>query len=263
MMPRFILFNLLWFLSLLPGSQRSSAQGMDPLGQQVPWVAAALSEFLSDSRSFVARLEVQLPAEPGEKPVTLPFALAMDQGQMRMDLRLAEISPDLLPAEFLTPMKQAGWDKILMLYHPQAPTRLVVPTEKKYVEFPKSTNGPAKIENDTMLKLGRMEKKLLSIESVDGHPCRKYRLTSKEGNQVEEAYVWEATDLNALPIKLSVKTSGQIYTFQLRQVRMGRPDVHSFNIPADYRKASSAQELLAGMMLKSIGTGKSPFSLAE
>lgn len=261
-MSRFLPYCLL-FLSLLLTSQRVAAQNADALGQQVPWVAAALSEFLSDSRSFVARLEVQLPTEPGEKPLTLPFAIAMDQGQMRLDLRLAEVSPDLLPAEFLTPLKQAGWDRLLLLYHPQAPARFVVPAEKTYVEFPKSTNGPAKLENDAMLKLGRMEKKLLNIESIDGHPCRKYRLISKEGNQVEEAYVWEATDLNALPIKLSVKTAGQVYTFQLRQVRMGRPDPRSFNIPADYRKSGSVQELVAGVMLKSLGAGKSPFSLAE
>ncbi|MGV3755671.1 MAG: hypothetical protein ACO1QS_09845 [Verrucomicrobiota bacterium] len=261
MLPRWLYLSIL--LWALLANRPVSAQSVDTLGQQVPWVAAALSEFLSDSRSFIARLEVQLPAEPGEKPLTLPFALALDQGQMRLDLRLAEISPDLLPAEFLTPLKQAGWDRLLLLYHPQAATRLVVPAEKKYVEFPKSTNGPAKMENDAMLKLGRMEKKLLNIESLDGHPCRKYRLTSKEGDQVEEAYVWEAIDLNALPIKLSVKTAGQVYTFQLRQVRMGRPDPRSFAIPADYRKTGSAQELLAGVMLKSLGAGRSPSSLVE
>ncbi len=251
---------LLWALL---ANRPVSAQSVDTLGQQVPWVAAALSEFLSDTRSFVARLEVQLPAETGEKPLSLPFAIAMDQGQMRLDLRLAEINPDLLPAEFLTPLKQAGWDKILMLYHPQATTRLVVPAEKTYVEFSKSTQGPARMENDALLKLGRMEKKLLNIESLDGHPCRKYRLTSKEGDQVEEAYVWQATDLNALPIKLSVKTAGQVYAFQLRQVRVGRPDPRSFTIPADYRKTGSAQELLAGVIFKSLGTGKSPFLLVE
>jgi hypothetical protein len=252
-------------LSLLLGSQRVTAQSVDALGQQVPWVAAALSEFLSDSRSFVARLEVQLPAEPGEKPPTLPFSIALDQGQLRLDLRLADVGQDLLPSEFLTPLKQAGWERLLLLYHPQTATKLVVPAEKTYVEFPRSANGPSpgKMENDTMLKLGKMEKKLLSIESVDGHPCRKYHLTSKTGDKLEEAYVWEATDLNALPIKLSVKSGNELYTFQLRQVRMGRPDARSFAIPADYRKSGSTQELLTGVLLKSLGNGKFPLSLVE
>ncbi len=249
---------LLWALLAV---RPVSAQSVDALGQQVPWVAAALSEFLSDSRSFVARLEVQLPAEPGEKPVALPFTVAMDQGQMRLDLRLADVSRDLVPAELLTPLKQAGWDRLQLLYHPRGATRLVVPAEKAYVEFPKSTNEPSKMENDAMQKLGGMEKKLLSVESVDGHPCRKYRLIDKEGKQ--EAYVWEATDLNALPIKLSIKSEGQLYIFQFRQVRMGRPDAKVFGIPTDYRKAGSAQELIAGVMLRSLGSGKSPFSLAE
>jgi hypothetical protein len=262
MMPR-RKFYCLFLLGALLAIRPVNAQSVNALTEQVPWVAAALSEFLSDSRSLVARMEVQLPAEPGERPIALPFTIAMDQGQMRLDLRLADIGQDLLPAEFLTPLKQAGWDRIQMIYHPQAPTRIVIPAEKAYVEFPKSNDGPTKIENEAMLKLGRMERKLLSIESIDGHPCRKYRLTSKEGNQVEEAYVWEATDLNALPIKLSVKTEGQLYTFQFRQVRMGRPDPRVFGIPTTYRKASSAQELFAGVLLKSIGSGKNPFSLAE
>lgn len=257
--------SLYWLILLgaLLVSRPASAQSVNALSEQVPWVAAALSEFLSDSRSLVARMEVQLPAEAGEKPIALPFTIAMDQGQMRLDLRLADIGQDLLPTEFLAPLKQAGWDRLQMIYHPQAPTRIVIPAEKAYVEFPKSADGPSKTENEAMLKLGRMEKKLLNIESVDGHPCRKYRLTSKEGNQVEEAYVWEATDLNALPIKLTVKTGGQLYGFQFRQVRMGRPDPRAFGIPTTYRKASSAQELLAGVLLKSIGSGQSPFSLAE
>lgn len=238
-------------------------QGIDALGQQVPWVAAALSEFLSDSRSFVARLEIQIPGDDTHEPATLPLTVAMDQGQMRFDLRLADIGQELVPSEFLSPLRQAGWDRLQVNYHPQAPTRLVVPAEKAYVEFAKSTTGPTKMENDAMLKLGRMEKELLSIESVDGHPCRKYRLTSKEGNQVEEAYVWEATDLERLPIKLFVKTEGLVYSFQFKQLRMGRPDSRVFGIPANYRKASSAQELFAGVLLKSIGSGKIPFSLAE
>ena len=251
---------LLWALL---ATRPVSAQSVDSLGQQVPWMAAALSEFLSDTRSFVARLEVQLPAEAGEKPITLPFTLAMDQGQMRLDLRLADVSQDLLPTEFLTPLKQAGWERVQLHYHPRATTRLVIPAEKAYVEFPKGTNGPSKLENEAAQKLGGMEKKLLGIESVDGHPCRKYQLSGKAGKQMEEAYVWEATDLDTLPIKLSVKSEGERYTFQFRQVRMGKPDARVFTIPAGYRKAGSAQELVAGVLFRSIGAGKSPLSLAE
>jgi hypothetical protein len=249
---------LLWALLAV---KPVSAQSVDALGKQVPWVAATLSEFISDSRSFVARAELQLPSEDGRKPLLLPFGVAMDQGQMRWDLRLADVSSELVPSEFLSPLKQAGWERVQMFYHPQAATRLVVPAEKAYVEFAQATNGPSKLENDASLKLGRMEKKLLGSETVDGHPCKKYRLTNKEGIQVEEALLWEATDLQGLPIKLQVKSEGQMYGFQFRQVRMGKPDAKVFGIPADYRKANSAQELLAGALLKSLGQGKSTLSL--
>jgi hypothetical protein len=253
-----ILGLLLWALLAI---RPVSAQSVDGLNQQVPWVAAALSEFISDSRSFVARAELQLPAEEGRKALTLPFGVAMDDGRMRWDLRLADISPELVAAEFINPLKQAGWERIQMFYHPQAATRLVVPAEKAYVEFAQSTNGPSKLENDSALKLGKMEKKLIASETVDGHPCKKYRLTSKEGAQVEEAFLWEATDLQGLPIKLQVRSAGQLYGFQFRQIRMGKPDPKVFGIPADYRKANTAQELLAGAMLRSLGQGKSALSL--
>lgn len=255
-------FCLVLFWALL-ATRSVSAQNLDTIGQQVPWVAAALSEFLSDSRSFVARMEVQVPGEPGERSATLPFTIVMDEGQMRLDLKLVEISSDLMPSEFLTPLKQAGWERVMLLYHPKATTRLVVPAEKAYVEFPRSTNGPTKMENEAAQKLGGMEKKLLGIESIDGHPCRKYRLTGKGGQQVEEAYVWEATDLNTLPIKFSVKSEGRFYHFQLRQVKLGKPDSRLFTLPAGYRKSGSAQELVAGVLLKSLGNGKSPFTLPE
>jgi hypothetical protein len=237
----------------LLGGLSARAQNADEITKQVPWIAAALSEFISDSRSFIARAELQMPAEPGQKPLILPFGVAMDQGQMRWDLRLADISQDLVPAEVLTPLRQAGWERVQMLYHPQSATRLVVPAEKAYVEFAQSTNGPSKLENDSALKLGKMQKKLLGTEIFDGHPCKKYRLTAKEGTQVEEALLWEATDLQNLPVKLQVRSEGQLYSFQFRQIRMGKVDAKIFGIPADYRKASSAQGLLTGALLKSLG----------
>lgn len=256
---------LLLLLGLLLASRPVCAQSMDAMGKQVPWVAAALSEFISDSRAFVARAELQLPSEDGQSSLTVPFVVAMDNGQMRMDLRLADIDGRLVPTEFLSAFKNAGWDRLELLYHPQTATRLVVPAEKAYVEFPKSNAEPTKMENDAMLKLGRMDKVLTGKEMVDGHPCLKYRLTSKdEAAHVDEAYLWQASDLNALPIKLVVKSEGYTYGFQFKQVRMGQPNPKVFGIPASYHKVSSAQALISGVLLKSLGgIDKSPLSVQE
>lgn len=230
------------FLSLLPGA--------DDVGKRAPFLAAALSEFFSDSREFSARAELSLPnRSPGD---SIPIGLAMSEGRMRWQLNMSQVRSAHFPPERIALLKQMKLDSVILYLQPDSQLMAAFPRMKAWVETPppKAKN----IQEAAQSKIGGMKKTPLGKETVDGHPCLKYRLTvPEENNPNQVAVTWEATDLNNLPIKVMVKIEGQIYGLQLRNILPGKSDERLFQPPPGYTKSASFTSLFQESWLRNLG----------
>ncbi len=237
-------------LALLAGNGVSRGQALNPVAQQVPFFAAALSEFISDTRAFTAKAELHLPAAPEEKPLVLPFTVAMLDGKMRWDLNVNQLKQSALPEEASAILQQLSLDRLVIIKKPEQKTVLLFPSTRAYTELTMERN--AEIENQAELKMGRMERKLVGKETVDGHPCNVYHLVLPEDKaKEEEAAVWQATDLKDLPIRIRVKVKADVYMLQFRNVVYRAPEAKVFEIPAGFTRYDNADAMVQAAVLKS------------
>lgn len=220
------------------------------MADRVPFFAAALSEFLSDTRAFAARAELQLPGD--QTGGAIPFGVAMLDGRMRWQLNLEQIKGSYVPTETFAALKQAQLDRVVVVMESNKPLQFGFPSMKAWLELPLPKAGP--VHEQAQAKIGRLTRTLVGTETVDGRPCQKYRLTvPPEMGRGEEAIVWTATDLKDLPVKLQVKLQNDVYTLAFRNVHYFRPDARLFVAPPDYTRHASFESVLQTGLLKSLG----------
>ena len=242
----------LWVPLLLAATIANGQQGGVPAIQsQAPFLAAALSEFFSDTRSFTASVELALPAKEGGESMKLPFGVAMADGKMRWELNLANVKSAEFPADALTGIKSLGLDRMVFIYLPGKPLALVLPGMKTYVEMPiPKAEG---VQKQAQEKIGRLEKKELGRELVAGQPTVKYSV--KVPGDDGTATVWQATNLQNLPVKIAITMEKQTYQLQLSNVRLVQPDAAYFAVPAGFAKQTDLGAAIQAAALKSFSEG--------
>ena len=236
-------------VAVAPAINAQNATGVPAINTQAPFLAAALSEFFSDTRAFTAGVELTLPAKDGEAAMKLPFGVAMADGKMRWELNLANVKSAELPPEAIASIKGMGLDQMFFIYLPGKPLTLVFPGMKTFVEMslPK-TEG---IQQQAAEKIGRLEKTEQGREVIAGQPTVKYavKIPGDDGT----ATVWQATNLQNLPIKMAITKNQQTYQLQLSNVRLGQPNAAYFTVPAGFAKASDINAVIQTAAMKSFG----------
>ena len=129
-----LLASLCASLLLAAAVVQAQSGGIPAINSQAPFLAAALSEFFSDTRAFTAGAELALPTKEGGESLKLPFGVAMADGQMRWELNLANVKSAELPPEALTGIKEMGLDRMAFIYIPSKPLTLLLPGMKTYIE---------------------------------------------------------------------------------------------------------------------------------
>ena len=120
------------------------------------------------------------------------------------------------------------------------------------------------------------EKKKIGTETIDGHPCIKYDSTFYRKSKPAEKYkatIWEAQDLKDFTLQTEItmpadqKSQGPVgkIIMKYKNVKLGAAAASMFEVPKDYKKAGSMQEVLmpGGMkdvseMMKNMPKGQRP-----
>lgn len=232
-----------------PVVHAQQATGLPAINSQAPFLAAALSEFFSDTRAFTAGVELTLPAKEGGEAMKLPFGVAMADGKMRWELNLANVKSTELPPEAINGIKDMGLDRLFFIYLPGKPLTLAFPGMKSYVEMPApKTEG---VQQQAAEKIGRLEKRELGRENVAGQPTVKYAV--KVSGDDGTATVWQATNLQNLPIKIAITKAQQTYVLQLSNIKLGQPDAAYFAVPAGFAKQADMNAVIQAAAMKSLG----------
>ncbi len=120
------------------------------------------------------------------------------------------------------------------------------------------------------------EKKKIGNEKIDDHPCVKYDAVYYRKSKPDEkhkATFWEAQDLKNFPIQTEIVTpinpnypkSGGKIVIKYKDIKLGAATASMFEVPSDYKKVNSAQEVLGfgslgdmGEMIKKMTKGQRP-----
>jgi hypothetical protein len=120
------------------------------------------------------------------------------------------------------------------------------------------------------------DKKKVGTDTIDGHPCVKYDSTFYRKSKPEEkhkATLWEAQDLKDFTIQTEITVSanpnyqgsGGKMVMTFKNIKLGAANPSMFEVPRDYKKVNSIQEVMGaggmgniGEMMKNIPKGQRP-----
>jgi hypothetical protein len=93
----------------------------------------------------------------------------------------------------------------------------------------------------------KVDKVKAGTETIDSHPCVKYTVTItniKSGDKFTGT-VWEATDIQNLPIKNEmVSSDGNKFVYELKNIKLKAATADMFEIPAGYKKVDNMMQLM-------------------
>jgi hypothetical protein len=207
----------------------------------------AMLKLFGKNTNFIARTEVRMLDKTQKETMSATLPMSMLGGKMRTEIDMAQMKGALLSPQVVAQMKQMGADKTISIVRPdKQATYLVYPSLKAYVQMPLS-----EADKQALLKEPKLEKTALGKETIDGHPCAKNKIVIKDDKGLaQEAIVWTATDLKDFPIQIQTKESDATVLMKLRDVQFAKPDAKQFDLPADYAKYESMQQLQQVMMQK-------------
>lgn len=106
----------------------------------------------------------------------------------------------------------------------------VMHREKMYMEMPITDTKKPLVEEKLE---GEIDRKLISKETIDGHPTEKYLITYKHGNKEEKIYQWVATDIK-FPIKTQAFDGS--WTQEFKNVNIKEQPLSLFEVPSGYKR---------------------------
>jgi hypothetical protein len=109
----------------------------------------------------------------------------------------------------------------------------IIPAHNKmYMELPVDPNNVPK----TVIR-GEIERMQVGIETIGGHPTRKYFVTYKDGSKVSHLYQWMATDIR-FPVRIADLNNRWVQEY--RNIRIGPQPDYLFELPPGYKKMTTS-----------------------
>jgi hypothetical protein len=211
---------------------------------QGPQVDVMMSKFFGDVKAFTATGEMSVKG--GKKAVTMPMEWAMLDEKLRVSMDMSAMGGE----EGMAQMKMMGMDKMVMVIDSAKKQQMMImPNLKAYADMP-----IPKEQADRLAKEPKIEKIEMGKETVEGHPCVKYKyIITPDNGKKEETLVWAATDLKNFPIKLEMQHGGEKSSYVYKNIKLEKPDASLFVAPSDFTKYGSMQEMMMSAAMKMMG----------
>jgi hypothetical protein len=191
-----------------------------------------------DNFSVSARLQI---LDSMQKPtVDMPYAMSVMSGKMRADIDMNAVSGPMITPEIKAQMKAAGMDRVVSIVRLDTNRKLVIyPALKSCADMAlDATTNAASGYTTTKTPMTR--------ETLDGHPCVKYRVVIKDPKGRQQQLIdWEASDMKDFPIRIQLNEDGQNTVIQYTAVKFAKPDPAFFELPAGYARYTNVNSMLA------------------
>ncbi len=216
-------------------------------------MSAALTRLFGDVKAFTAKADIQVLDEAQKEKVSLPMDFALLDSSVRVEMDLTQMKNKDMPPGAAESLKQMGIAHIVSVIRPEKKAVFVIyPNQKSVLTMPMSAEDAAAAE-----KAPKIEKTELGKETVDGHACVKNKvvITDDKGKTLE-ATTWNATDLKDFPVRIQTKDAQNTSIVHFKDVQFTKLEASQFDIPAGYTQYSDPQEMMMGIMKKSMEQGQ-------
>lgn len=210
--------------------------------------SATFAKIFGNNAAFTATAEMHVTHKDGKHNRNIEMQYFVRDGKVRMNMNLAKMG-EQIPPEALSRMKRLGMERYIIILHPGTDQRAVMmyPDIRAYVEL--NARAPGKHNNSPQITKTRV-----GTDTVDGHPCVKYKLTvtrpdGSHGHMTE----WEATDLHNFPIKLAMSDNTTASSIVFKHIDHTPPDASLFDVPGHYKRYDSLQQLMISQMKHHLG----------
>jgi len=134
-------------------------------------------------------------------------------------------------------MTSGGRQSVMILRGDKKVVWMLMPENRLYVEMPLDPR------RDVLPPFSgpgiKTEKELLGEDNVDGHPAKKYHVNIQRNGKMESTgFVWEATDLDNLPVKF--QTEDKSTTITWKNIKRDAAESSLFDIPEGYKKIDAS-----------------------
>ena len=140
---------------------------------------------------------------------TTQYKLNVSGGKIRMDMK----------------------DGIIIVRNDKGVSWMLMPGESMYMENPIDTSKVPKTSKDLG---GEIERTSLGVETVDGKPAEKFKVTYTKNGKQESVYQWLVD--NEIPVKVAAVDGS--WSTEYKNLSMGAQPASLFEIPSRYTKMS-------------------------
>lgn len=237
------------FLAFVAQAQPGGGMGGGGFGQNMSAGAnKAMMKLFGKNDAFKAKVDMKM-LQGKREVVGLLTDMLFLSGKMRMEMDMTQARNIQLPPQAIAQMKQMGMDKTITISRSDLDkSYMIYPGMKSYLETAMLQDKEAKVETTQQGK-----------ETIEDHPCVKNKVTITEsGGKKHDILVWNATDLKDFPVQWEMEESGNTVVMLYKDIQFSKPDAKQFEIPAEYEKYTSQQEMMRKVMEKMMGGRRQP-----
>ncbi|HAV61282.1 MAG TPA: hypothetical protein DCY13_02840 [Verrucomicrobiales bacterium] len=215
-----------------------------PGTSDIPGLDQAMRKLFEGVEGFTT--EAVMDIKGGGQNVKLTVAMAMLKGDSWTEVDMGRMEGAAVPPQMLEAFRKVGMDKMQILTFAGTGREVMIyPGLKAYAE---SKPARAKADKEGACKT---ERTVTGTEEVAGRMCEKSTMKIKCDEQAEITLtVWSDKKNRNLPVKLATAAEGVELTIQFGELKLKAPEKKLFDVPADYKKHASVEELMMANMQK-------------
>jgi len=180
-------------------------------------------------------------------PMNIKTKMYFDHGNSRTDMNMSDAQGGGLPPAAISQAQAFGMDQVVTI-NPASKTNvfLIYPKIKAYLSMPVPASATAS-NNVQITKIGN--------DTVGGHPCTENKVVVTVDGQPQEFTVWNATDMNNFPVKITVAEQGMSVSMMFESISFNAINSSLFQPPTGDKQYNSIQDLIQGVVASYGGGG--------
>lgn len=226
-------------------------------GGSMPGGNPALAKVFGKNTAFSAKADLKMTDATGKETMSGEIKYAFLEGSTYWGMDMSQMKSAQIPPQAAASMKQMGMAEMVMVNKAGSKTALLIyPGMNAFAETP----VPAEAAADSKAEI---KTEAMGEETVNGHKCKKNKVTITENGRTQTLFTWNATDLKDFPVRVEAPdaSNGKVQ-MDYKDIKLEKPDAKLFEAPAGFTRYENVQALLQGEMMKRMGGGAGGFPQA-